>query len=99
MAKLQRTVVGSIYRAKDKTKSDYIHFRGDTKIKNTFLEALNKMDEKKGLSLILESKTAQLTSLDSALAEGKLSEDIAGKIRERINKIPDYVRFEIILLS
>jgi hypothetical protein len=46
----------------------------------------------------LESKKAQLESLEAALAAGKLSEEVGEKVRERINKTPDFVRFEIVEL-
>jgi hypothetical protein len=46
----------------------------------------------------LESKKAQLESLEGAVSAGKLSEEVAEKVRERINKLPEFVRFEIIEL-
>lgn len=44
----------------------------------------------------LESKASQLKSLEEAVSNGKLSGDVAESIRERINKIPDWVRFELV---
>lgn len=46
----------------------------------------------------LESAKQQLDNLEKAVSEGKLSEDIAGKVRERIEKIPSWVRFELVEL-
>ena len=46
----------------------------------------------------LESQKTQLESLEKAVAEGKLTGEVAESIRERINKIPAFVRFEIIEL-
>jgi hypothetical protein len=46
----------------------------------------------------VESAKFQLKSLEQAVAAGKLPEDVAEKIRERINKIPDFVLAEIIEL-
>lgn len=46
----------------------------------------------------LESAKQQLDNLEKAVAEGKLSEDIATKVRERIEKIPAWVRFELVEL-
>ena len=46
----------------------------------------------------LESKKYQLDSLNKAVAEGKLSEDMGDKIRERIEKTPEFVRFELVEL-
>jgi len=46
----------------------------------------------------LESKKSQLESLEGAVKAGKLSGDVAESIKERINKTPDFVRFEIVEL-
>lgn len=79
MAKLKRVVVGSVCKAKDPTKVDYVKMR-DGKIYR------------------LESKAYQLKSLEDAVAAGKLSDDIAEKVRDRLNKFPDFVRFELVEL-
>lgn len=99
MAKYSRYTVGSICKPKDTGKSDYIHLRTDPKSKEMLLKALANSGEDKGLYLNLESKRAQLESLQEARTAGKLKEEHADKALERINKIPDYVRFEIILLT
>ena len=52
-----------------------------------------------GQRLRLESAKAQLASLETAVTAGKLSSEMAEKVRERIAKIPSYVMFEIIQLS
>lgn len=46
----------------------------------------------------LESQKQQLASLEDAVAKGKLSPEIAEKAKERIDKIPPFVRFEIVEL-
>lgn len=46
----------------------------------------------------LESAKQQLDSLEKAVADGKLSPDIGDKVRERIEKIPAWVRFELVEL-
>lgn len=46
----------------------------------------------------LESAKTQSESLEKAVAAGKLSEEIAEKVRERIKKIPEWVRFELVEL-
>ena len=51
-----------------------------------------------GKTYRLESAKFQLESLNKAVEAGKLSEDVASQIRERIQKIPDWVRFEIVEL-
>lgn len=67
---------------KDKTKSDYIKIKND-------------MTLRQGQILNLDSKTDLLKNLDTVEASGKMSAEMASDIRERLNKIPDFVRFEI----
>lgn len=86
MAKSKRTVVGSVCKSKDAGKPDYIKVRDDVVLK-------------KGQVLRLESKKFQLDSLQGAVTSGKVSGDLSEKIKERIEKIPDWVRFEIIALE
>jgi|DEB19_MinimDraft_3_1074340.scaffolds.fasta_scaffold66083_1 hypothetical protein len=86
MAKSKRSVVGSVCKSKDAGKPDYIKIRDD-------------MSLKKGQILRLESKKYQLESLQGAVTAGKLSSELGEKIRERIEKIPDWVRFEIVAVE
>jgi hypothetical protein len=86
MAKSKRSVVGSVCKSKDAGKPDYIKIRDD-------------MSLRKGQILRLESKKFQLDSLQGAVSAGKLSAELAEKIRERIEKIPDWVRFEIVAVE
>jgi hypothetical protein len=51
-----------------------------------------------GKTYRLESAAQQLASLEKALADGKLSPEIGDQVRERIQKTPPWVRFEIIEL-
>jgi hypothetical protein len=98
MAKSKRTVVGSVCKSKDAGKPDYLVLRGQTA--DALAKALLSADKSKGLSLKLESKKFQLESLDQAVATGKLSGDLAQKIKaDRIEKIPEWVRFEIVLVE
>lgn len=46
----------------------------------------------------LESAKYQLSQLENAVSQGKLSEEIADKVRDRIGKIPEWVRFELVEL-
>lgn len=86
MAKWKRTNVGSVCKdSKDKTKS-YIKFSRDVEFK-------------KGDIINLESADEQMASLQEAVVGGKISEDFAQKIKERIEKIPDWVRFELVHIS
>ena len=84
MAKWQRQVVGDV-RKNDKGGS-YIKIKDDVTLK-------------RGQCLNVESKAEQLAGVDKALADGKMSEEVAEKVKERINKIPDFILREIILLN
>lgn len=86
MAKSKRTVVGSVCKSKDPGKPDYIKVRDDLVLK-------------KNQVLRLESKKFQLESLQGAVSSGKVSQELSEKIKERIEKIPEWVRFEIIALE
>lgn len=86
MAKAKRSVVGSVCKSKESGKPDYIKVRDDLSLR-------------KGQILRLESKKYQLDSLQNAVSAGKLSSELGEKIRERIEKIPDWVRFEIVAVE
>ncbi len=85
MAKLKREVVGSFLKAKEDGKAPYI------KIKNA-------VAFKEGDIIRVENKKFQMASLESAIQAGKLSGENAEKARERINKIPDFVLGELVVL-
>lgn len=85
MAKLRREKVGQVMKSKDNSKPDYIKFERDVAIKA-------------GDIVRLETKKFQLESLQSAVAAGKLSGEQAEKAKERIERIPDFVRGELIVL-
>lgn len=97
MAKYKRLNVGSVVKSKDKTKGDYIQIRGD--VKDQLISALQSMDSKKGLYLTLESKQQALESLENAVSSGKLSEEHSVKARERIENMPEWVRFNVVLVQ
>lgn len=86
MAKYKRTVVGSVVKSKEAGKPDYIKVNGTHVLTD-------------GQYLNLESKANQLASLEEALKNGKLSGEAADQARERINKIPEFVRFQIVAVS
>lgn len=97
MGKWTKLNLGSVVKGKEKGDSDYIKFNGRSK--KLLMELFSGMDEQKGLILNLESKTAQLASLQEAVSAGKLSEENGAKARERVEKIPDFVRFEVSYLK
>ena len=98
MAKSKRTVVGSICKSKDAGKPDYLVLRGNTA--EDLARVLMNSDKSKGVTLKLESKKFQMESLDAAVSGGKLSKELAEKIKaERIARIPEWVRFEVVLVE
>lgn len=44
----------------------------------------------------LESPKQQREKLEEAVKNGKITEEYAQKVRERLDKIPDFVRFEVV---
>ena len=84
MAKWNRTVVGSVMTGKDGS---------------TYIKIRDNIAFTKGQTLNLESKKMQLQSAEAAIASGKLNGEVAEKVIERINKIPDFVKFEIVKLE
>jgi uncharacterized Zn finger protein len=82
----KRLKVGSVLKSKDASQPDYIKVDADVSLK-------------KGDILNLESKKSKLASLEKNIENGKLSGDLADKIREGIEKMPDFVRFEIIKVT
>ena len=54
---------------------------------------------KSGDYITLETPEEQLASLEAAVEAGKLSEEVAEKIRARIEKLPHFVIAEAILTS
>ncbi len=86
MARMKRRVVGSICKPTDEAKK-----------KNPNAVDYIKMRDG-GKIYRLESPAYQLKSLEDAVAAGKLSEDVANSVRERIEKIPSWVRFELVEL-
>ena len=90
MAKYKRTVIGSVLKSKTAGEPDYIKIRADLK---------SNLVLKPGTNVRLESASFQLKSVQAAMKDGKLSEDLGKQIEERIGKIPDFVRFELVLLE
>jgi len=105
MSKLKQWTVGSILKPpKDKNgtnsdsfkKMDYIRLKGDKQTQAFLLTAIQNMDEN-GLLLRLETRETQLAKLDYNLSQGTLTEDYVIKQKERVNNLPEFVRFEIVL--
>jgi hypothetical protein len=86
MAKKTRNVIGSVLKSKEAGQPDYVKINKDVTLKQ-------------GQTLRLESKKQQIDSAKAAIAAGKLTGDLGATILERLEKIPDFVRFEIVSLE
>lgn len=93
--KWRRTLVGTVRKPKDPTDPVYLNLRGGEPAKR-LAAALSKAGEK-GINLNIESAEEQLAGVVKAVESGKMSEDLATTIKERISRIPTYVKFEITL--
>lgn len=85
MAKTTRKVIGSVCKGRE-NKPPYIKIRDGISLK-------------KDQIVRLESKKVQLESLEGAVSAGKISPDLGEKIKERIENIPEFVLFELVLLE
>jgi hypothetical protein len=85
-SKLKREVVGSFLKSKDDNKPPYLKFRSAITLKE-------------GDIIRVENKKYQLQSLEGAINSGKLNGEIAEKAKERINKIPEFVIAELVVLK
>lgn len=86
MAKYQRTTIGTVLKSKEEGKGDYIKISQDVVLK-------------KGDFLELESKKSALKNLEYVVETGKLDKEYAEKVRERLNKWPEWARFNIVKVS
>jgi hypothetical protein len=87
---MARELVGKVLKGKD---------RDDGTKAPPYIKIEKDFSLKKGDFLNLESKAEQLKSLNFAVSKDKISADLGEKIKERIEKIPDFVLFEIIKVS
>lgn len=66
--------------------------------KAPYIKVDNDVSFKKGDIIRVESKKFQLASLEAAVQAGKLNGEQAEKARERVNKMPDFVLGDLIVL-
>ena len=92
MAKHKRTVIGNL------SKPDESKNKSGAK-QSPYLKVKKGVVLKEGQIIKFESAKFQLESLEEAIKLGKLSEDVGGQIRERIQRIPEWVISEAILLE
>lgn len=86
----KRRTIGALFKSKDPKNPDYIKFDAKLEGQVTF---------KAGDFIRAETKAFQLASLDQAEADGKLSGDVLEKLRARAEKIPDFIRAELVILE
>jgi hypothetical protein len=79
----KRAVIGSVVKSKEPGQPDYIKIGQDVTLK-------------KGTILRLESKSQQEKNLKYLVDNNKVTGDLAEKIKERIEKMPEWVRFDIV---
>lgn len=101
MAKWTRVKVGSILKGKQEEGEDGKPLFKDGKpvMKQDSFKVYGNHTLLDGQYLNLESKKDQLANLEKGIATGKLSGDVAAQIRARIEKTPDFVRFDVVKLS
>lgn len=90
MASWKRNQIGKIVKKSD----DKLRYPG---VKEFSLKIEQDITLKAGTYLNLENKAFKLASLEAN--KGKMSEENYEKAVERINKMPDYVFFEVIKLD
>jgi hypothetical protein len=100
MAKWNRTTVGTVIKGKPQLDGSpgkpYVRLKFyKPEHKQAFVNAVNNAVD--GLILNLESKKSQIDSLNEAVANGKLKQEYAEKALTRVEKIPDFVLFEVVL--
>lgn len=101
MAKWTRTKVGSIVKGKQEVGDDGKPLFKDGKpvMKPDSFKVYGNHTLLDGQYLNLETKKDQLANLEKGIAAGKLTGDVAAQIRARIEKTPDFVRFDVVKLS
>jgi len=99
----KRVKVGSVNKSKvvdektGKPRPDYIQISPfEVKVLKGILAKLGPEEK---LYINLESKASQMASLDAAVEAGKLDATYAEKQKGYVEKIPDFIRFELIVLD
>lgn len=99
MAK-QKIKIGSVQKTKDGRKT-FVVSRFDLQNLKKFMDSkeakdlLVSTDPKAKKYFNMESKQDQIASLNKAVSEGKLTEDVGASKLEKLNKIPDYVLVDV----
>lgn len=102
MAKYNRIKVGDIYKGQVSEdgvkKPDYLKLSTNQLSRDALVNALTTAGDK-GVVLNLHTKAEQLASLNDAEAAGKIKGEWIASKRERLTSIPDFIRFELILVQ
>ena len=98
MAKFKKTVIGSVLKSQN-GGLDYVKIRPTVRGEDGKVVVLEDITLKSGTTLSLENKASKIQSAKKALEEGKLSEETVEKIIAQAEQMPDFVRFEIVLLE
>lgn len=93
----KRLKVGSVVKSKEKGKPDYIQMTG--KQAQLLAKHLSQFEDNDKVFINLESKESQIASLEAAMESGKLDAEYAKKQIGFAENIPDFVRFELIVLE
>lgn len=86
MAKYVRTVIGSIIKSKSKEKPDYIKFKTDVSFKA-------------GDCISVETKSYKLVSLENAYKKGYLNQEMLERLKEKVEKMPEFVRADLVKVT
>lgn len=97
MAKYKRTKIGSIIKGRQEVGEDDQPLVRDGKpvMKPDSFKVYGNHTLVDGEYLNLESKDTQLKNVAKGELSGKLKGEVLTKIKERVNNIPDFVRFEV----
>ena len=93
----KRTTVGAVLKSQSEGDTDYIKISGYTKDK--LMDALSKVPSNGGLILKLESSSSLRKKAQELLKLEKISSAAAEAMTQRADKIPSFVRFEIVLVE
>lgn len=84
-AKQKRRDIGAVYKGKD-GNPDYIKIDQDVTLRS-------------GQFLNLESKASRIAGLEKARQDGKLTDELVDKLLGFAEKIPEFVRFKVVLVE
>lgn len=90
MGRYARRRVGTIYVSKIPGQSDYLKFS---------LPPGETLEFRDGDKLQVESKSYRLTNAELGVKEGRIDAEFGAQLREKAEKMPDFVRAEVVLLS